>query len=81
MILEKSYGSPTVTNDGITVAKEIELEDNVENIGASMIKESSEKTNKEAGDGTTTTVVLAHAMAKEGLRYIRTGVNPFALGR
>lgn len=81
VILEKSYGSPTVTNDGITVAKEIELEDNVENIGASMIKESSEKTNKEAGDGTTTTVVLAHAMAKEGLRYIRTGVNPFALGR
>lgn len=81
VILEKSYGSPTVTNDGVTVAKEIELEDKAHNIGASMIKEAAEKTNKEAGDGTTTTVVLAHAMAKEGLRYIRSGVNPFALGR
>ncbi|MDD3262282.1 MAG: chaperonin GroEL [Candidatus Absconditabacteria bacterium] len=81
VILEKSYGSPTVTNDGVTVAKEIELEDKMHNIGASMIKEAAEKTNKEAGDGTTTTVVLAHAMAKEGLRYIRSGVNPFALGR
>ncbi len=81
VILEKSYGSPTVTNDGVTVAKEIELEDKTNNIGASMIKEAAEKTNKEAGDGTTTTVVLAHAMSKEGLRYIRSGVNPFALGR
>lgn len=81
VILEKSYGAPTVTNDGVTVAKEIELEDKTHNIGASMIKEAAEKTNKEAGDGTTTTVVLAHAMAKEGLRYVRSGVNPFALGR
>ena len=81
VILERSYGSPTVTNDGVTVAKEIELEDKMHNIGASMIKEAAEKTNKEAGDGTTTTVVLAHAIAKEGLRYIRSGVNPFALGR
>lgn len=81
VILEKSYGAPTVTNDGVTVAKEIELEDKAHNIGASMIKEAAEKTNKEAGDGTTTTVVLAHAMAKEGLRYVRSGVNPFALGR
>lgn len=81
MILEKSYGAPTVTNDGVTVAKEIELEDKAHNIGASMLKEAAEKTNKEAGDGTTTTVVLAHAMAKEGLRYVRSGVNPFALGR
>lgn len=81
VILEKSYGAPTVTNDGVTVAKEIELEDKAHNIGASMIKEAAEKTNKEAGDGTTTTVVLSHAMAKEGLRYIRSGVNPFALGR
>lgn len=81
VILEKSYGSPTVTNDWVTVAKEIELEDKMHNIGASMIKEAAEKTNKEAGDGTTTTVVLAHAMAKEWLRYIRSWVNPFALGR
>lgn len=81
VILEKSYGAPTITNDGVTVAKEIDLEDKAHNIGASMIKEAAEKTNKEAGDGTTTTVVLAHAMAKEGLRYIRSGVNPFALGR
>ncbi len=81
VILEKSYGSPTVTNDWVTVAKEIELEDKMNNIGASMIKEAAEKTNKEAGDGTTTTVVLSHAMAKEWLRYIRSGVNPFALGR
>ena len=81
VILEKSYGSPTVTNDGVTVAKEIDLENKTRNIWASMIKEAAEKTNKEAGDGTTTTVVLAHAMAKEWLRYIRSGVNPFALGR
>lgn len=81
VILEKSYWSPTVTNDWVTVAKEIELEDKAHNIGASMIKEAAEKTNKEAGDWTTTTVVLAHAMAKEGLRYVRSGVNPFALGR
>ncbi len=81
VILEKSYWAPTVTNDGVTVAKEIELEDKTHNIGASMLKEAAEKTNKEAGDGTTTTVVLSHAMAKEGLRYIRSGVNPFALGR
>lgn len=81
VILERSYGAPTVTNDGVTVAKEVELEDKSHNIGASMMKEAAEKTNKEAGDGTTTTVVLAHAMAKEGLRYVRSGVNPFALGR
>lgn len=81
VILERSYGWPVVTNDGVTVAKEIELENKSENIGASMIKEAAEKTNKEAGDGTTTTVVLAEAMAREGLRYIRSGVNPFSLGK
>ena len=79
VILERSYGGPIVTNDGVTVAKAIELEDKSENIGANMIKEAAEKTNKEAGDGTTSTVVLAHAMAKEGLRYVRSGVNPFSL--
>ena len=81
VILERSYGGPIVTNDGVTVAKEIELEDKSENIGANMIKEAAEKTNKEAWDGTTSTVVLAHAMAKEGLRYVRSGVNPFSLGK
>ena len=81
VVLEKSYWAPTVTNDGVTVAKEIELEDKMNNVWASMIKEAAEKTNKEAGDWTTTTVVLAHAMSKEWLRFIRSGVNPFALGR
>ncbi len=81
VILDKWYGGPTVTNDGVTVAKEIELENKYHNIGASIVKEAAEKTNKEAGDGTTTTVVLTRAMSKEGLRYIRSGVNPFALGR
>lgn len=81
VILEKSYWAPTVTNDWVTVAKEIELEDKTHNIGASMVKEAAEKTNKEAGDGTTTTVVLSYAMSKEWLRYIRSWVNPFALGR
>ena len=81
VILEKSFWAPTVTNDGVTVAKEIELEDKMNNVWASMIKEAAEKTNKQAWDGTTTTVVLAHAMSKEWLRFIRSGVNPFALGR
>ncbi|MDR3169537.1 MAG: chaperonin GroEL [Candidatus Peribacteria bacterium] len=81
VILDKSYGAPTVTNDGVSVAKEIELENKVHNVGANMVKEAAEKTNKEAGDGTTSTVVLAHAIAKEGLRYIDSGINPFALGR
>ena len=81
VILEKSFWAPTVTNDWVTVAKEIDLEDKMNNVWASMIKEAAEKTNKEAWDGTTTTVVLAHAMSKEWLRFIRSGVNPFALGR
>lgn len=80
-ILDKGFGAPTVTNDGVSVAKEIELEDKVENVWAEMVKEAAEKTNKEAWDGTTSTVVLAHAIAKEGLRYIDSGINPFALGR
>lgn len=81
VILEKSYGTPTVTNDGVTVAKDISLEHKVENIGAELIKEAATKTNDAAGDGTTTTVVLADAIVGEGLRYIRSGINPFALGR
>ena len=81
VLLEKSFGAPTSTNDGVTVAKEIEFEDKYHNIGASLVKEAAENTNKVAWDGTTTTTVLAYAMAKEWLRYIRSGVNPFSLGR
>ena len=81
VILDKWFGAPTVTNDGVSVAKEIELEDKVQNVWAEMVKEAAEKTNKEAWDGTTSTVVLAHAIAKEGLRYIDSWINPFALGR
>ncbi len=81
VVLAKSYGAPVITNDGVTVAKDIELENPLHNVGASMIKEAAEKTNKEAGDGTTTTVVLSHAMASEGMRYIRSGVNPFSLAK
>ncbi len=79
VILERGFSWPIVTNDGVTVAKEIDLEWKTENIWASMIKEAAEKTNKEAWDWTTTTVVLAEAMSKEWLRYIRSWVNPFSL--
>lgn len=81
VILERSFGAPNVTNDGVTVAKEIELEDKYENIGASLAKEAATKTNDAAGDGTTTTVVMVDAIAKEGMRYVQSGVNPFALSR
>ena len=79
--MEKSFGAPTVTNDGVTVAKEIDLDNKYHNVGAALVKEAASKTNDAAGDGTTTTTVFAYAMAKEGMRYIRSGVNPFALGR
>jgi chaperonin GroEL len=81
VILERSYGAPIVTNDGVTVAKEIDLDDRMENIGASLVKEAASKTNDTAGDGTTSTVVLMEAIVKEWLRYIRSGVNPFSLGK
>ena len=81
VVLDKWFWAPTVTNDGVSVAKEIELEDKVQNVWAEMVKEAAEKTNKEAWDWTTSTVVLAHAIAKEWLRYIDSGINPFALGR
>ncbi len=81
VILERSYGTPTVTNDGVTIAKEIELSDKFENIGAALIKEASSKTNDAVGDGTTSTCALAYAIATEWLRYIDAGVNPFALSR
>ncbi len=81
VILERSYGPPTVTNDGVTIAKEIELEDRFENIGAALVKEAANKTNDGAGDGTTTATALTYAIITEWLRYINSWVNPFALSR
>jgi chaperonin GroEL len=80
VMIESTFGGPKVTNDGVSVAKEIELEDKFENIGAELVKEAANKTNDAAGDGTTTTVTLVDSISKEGLRYITSGVNPFALG-
>src|SRR5438067_6223332 len=79
VILQKSFGSPTVTKDGVTVAKEIELEDHYENMGAQMVKEVASKTNDVAGDGTTTATVLAQALVREGLRNVAAGANPMSL--
>ncbi|MDD3066770.1 MAG: chaperonin GroEL [Candidatus Gracilibacteria bacterium] len=79
VILEKSYGSPTITNDGVTIAKEIDLEDKFENMGAEMVKEVASKTNDTAGDGTTTATVLAHAIIAEGLKYLTAGANAMNL--
>src|SRR5215207_6830165 len=79
VILQKSFGSPTVTKDGVTVAKEIELEDAYENMGAQMVKEVASKTSDVAGDGTTTATVLAEAIFNEGLRAVVAGVNPLQM--
>src|SRR6266436_217320 len=79
VIIQKSFGSPTVTKDGVTVAKEIELEDKYENMGARMVKEVASKTSDVAGDGTTTATVLAEAIFIEGLRAVVSGVNPIQL--
>ena len=76
VILQKSFGSPTVTKDGVTVAKEIDLEDVFENIGARMVREVASKTSDVAGDGTTTATILAEAIFNEGLRAVVAGVNP-----
>ena len=81
VVLEKSWGAPTVTKDGVTVAKEIELEDKFENMGAQMVREVASKTNDEAGDGTTTATVLAHAIVKEGMKSVAAGMNPMDLKR
>ncbi len=81
VILDRGYGAPTVTKDGVTVAKEIELEDKLENLGAELVKEVASKTNDVAGDGTTTATVLAQAMIKEGLRNVTAGTNPQSLRR
>ena len=79
VMIESSFGWPKVTNDWVSVAKEIELEDKFENVGAELVKEAANKTNDAAGDGTTTTVTLVDSISKEGLRYITSGVNPFTL--
>ncbi|HCO01930.1 MAG TPA: molecular chaperone GroEL, partial [Actinobacteria bacterium] len=79
VVLEKKWGAPTITNDGVSIAKEIELEDPNERIGAELVKEVAKKTNDVAGDGTTTATVLAQAMVKEGLRNVAAGANPMSL--
>ncbi|MCQ2373075.1 MAG: chaperonin GroEL, partial [Phascolarctobacterium sp.] len=79
VVLEKKYGAPTITNDGVTIARDIELEDAFENMGAQLVKEVSIKTNDVAGDGTTTATVLAQAMIKEGLRNVAAGANPMVV--
>src|SRR3984885_13841706 len=81
VIIDKSYGAPHVTKDGVTVAKEIELEDKHENMGAQMVKEVASKTADKAGDGTTTATVLAEAIYSEGLRNVAAGANPLGLKR
>jgi len=81
VVLEKSYGAPTITKDGVSVAKEIELKDKFENMGAQMVKEVSSQTNDVAGDGTTTATVLAQAMVREGLKAVAAGMNPMDLKR
>ena len=81
VVLEKSFGSPTVTKDGVTVAKEIELEDSYENMGAQMVKEVASKTSTVAGDGTTTATVYAEAIFAEGMRNVASGANPSQIQR
>ena len=81
VVLEKKFGSPTITKDGVTVAKEIDLEDPYENLGAQLVKEVAEKTSDIAGDGTTTATVLADALFREGLKNVTAGANPMALKR
>ena len=81
VVLDKSYGAPRITKDGVTVAKEIELSDKFENMGAQMVREVASKTSTEAGDGTTTATILAHAMVREGVKAVAAGMNPMDLKR
>src|SRR5213082_1426765 len=81
VVLDKSFGAPRITKDGVTVAKEIELEDKFENMGAQMVREVASKTSDEAGDGTTTATVLAHAIVREGAKAVAAGMNPMDLKR
>jgi len=81
VVLERKFGAPQIVNDGVTIAKEIELEDHIENTGVALIRQAASKTNDVAGDGTTTATVLAHAMVKQGMRNVAAGANPIALKR
>src|SRR3984893_6962491 len=81
VVIEKKFGSPTVTKDGVTVAKEIELQDPLENMGAQMVREVASKTSDVAGDGTTTATVLAQAIFREGVKTVAAGASPTALKR
>jgi len=81
VVLDKSFGAPRITKDGVSVAKEIELEDKFENMGAQMVKEVASRTNDEAGDGTTTATVLAQAIVREGMKSVAAGMNPMDLKR
>jgi chaperonin GroEL len=81
VLINKSWGSPKITKDGVTVAKEIELEDRFENIGAQMIREAASETSDEAGDGTTTATILARAIYREGAKLVAAGVNPMSIKR
>ena len=81
VVLERSFGAPTVTKDGVSVAKEIELKDKLQNMGAQMVKEVASKTSDNAGDGTTTATVLAQAIVREGMKYVAAGMNPMDLKR
>src|SRR5665647_2064942 len=81
VVLDKKWGAPTITNDGVSIAKDIDLEDPFERIGAELVKEVAKKTDEVAGDGTTTATVLAWAMVREGLRNVAAGANPMALKR
>ena len=81
VVMDKSFGAPKSTKDGVSVAKEIELQDKFENMGAQMVKEVASKTNDEAGDGTTTATILAQAIVKEGCKYVTAGMNPMDVKR
>src|SRR4030081_2601367 len=81
VVLDKKFGAPTITNDGVTIAREVELEDPFENMGAQLVKEVATKTNDVAGDGTTTATVLAQALVREGLKNVAAGANPTSLKR
>src|ERR1700743_975947 len=81
VVIEKSFGGPIITKDGVTVAKEVELENKFENMGAQMVKEVASKTNDDAGDGTTTATVLAQAIFREGAKVVTTGQNPMEIKR
>src|SRR5476651_1423209 len=81
VVIEKKFGAPTITNDGVSIAREVELDDVFENMGAQLVKEVATKTNDVAGDGTTTATVLAQALVREGLKNVAAGANPTSLKR